>query len=86
MTQKDLGSIFDCIVYIKRDRNAMTLTDQNFVNSCGKARNHRSTKGQQLCCKWKDGSTSWEKLYGFKNCYPVKTSEYDIAHGIEHEP
>ena len=57
VTQKELGSIFDCIVYFKRDRNTMTLTNQNFVKSRGKAKNQRSTKGRQLCCKWKDGST-----------------------------
>ena len=78
--------IFDCIVDFNHDRNAMTLTNERFVDSRGKAQNYRSTKGWQLFCQWKYGSTSQEKLYYFKDCYPEQTSEYDIAQIIDHEP
>ena len=37
--------IFDCIVYFKRERNFMTLTDQRFFDSRGKDQYYRSTKG-----------------------------------------
>ena len=40
--------LFGCIVYFKRDRNAMKITDQKFFNSRGKAHNYRSNKGWQL--------------------------------------
>ena len=29
---------------------------------------------------------SWEKIYGFKNCYPVNTAEYAITQDIDHKP
>ena len=45
---------FDCIVYFKCDRNTMTLTDHNFVESCGKAKNYISTNGWQIYCQQKD--------------------------------
>ena len=64
----------------------MTLTDQKFVESHGKAQNYRPKRGWQLCCQWKYRSTSWEKLYSFNNFYPVQTSNYAISQGIEYEP
>ena len=53
---------FGCVVYFKRDRNAMTLSDNKFLDSCGKAQHYSSTKGWQLCCQRKDGSMSWENI------------------------
>ena len=32
--------LFVCIVDFKSDKNSMTLTDHNFVESCGKAHNY----------------------------------------------
>ena len=63
----------------------MTLAEQNFFDYRGKAQHHSSTNGWQLCCQWKDGSTPWEKLYDFKNCYPVHNSVYTNAQGIDNE-
>ena len=40
----------------------------------------------QICCQWKDGSTSWEKLPELKESHPVQTAEFAVAQGIEHEP
>ena len=37
--------LFDCIVYFKRDRSFIPLSDEKFFDSCGKAQNYRSTKG-----------------------------------------
>ena len=45
-----------------------------------------STVGWQICCEWKDGSTSWEKLSDLKESHPVQTAEYAVAQGIDHEP
>jgi len=36
--------------------------------------------------QWKDGSTSWEKLSDFKECYPTESAEYAVTAGIAHEP
>ena len=46
----------------------------------------RSTKGWSSCVRWKDNSTSWEKLSDLKECYPVETTEFSVAQGIDHEP
>ena len=51
--------LFDCIVDLKHEINDMTLTDQKFVDSRGKAHNYRSTKGWQIFYQWKYRSMSW---------------------------
>ncbi len=45
-----------------------------------------STIGWQVCCKWKDCSTSWENLSGLKESHPLETAEYAVTQGIDHKP
>ncbi len=45
-----------------------------------------STIGWQVCCQWKDGSTSWKNLADLKESHPLWTAEYDVTQGIDHEP
>jgi hypothetical protein len=40
---------------------AVKLPDQKVFSTDGKTYLKRTTIGWQLCCQWKDGSTSWEK-------------------------
>jgi len=46
----------------------------------------KSSAGWQLCCQWKDGSTSWQNLRDLKDTYPIQVAEYAIAQGIADEP
>jgi len=46
----------------------------------------RNTIGWQICCQWKDGSTSWENLFDLKESHPLETAEYAMTIGIDHEP
>ena len=39
-----------------------------------------------ICCKWKDGSTLWEKLSNLKDSHPIQVAQYVIAQGIQYEP
>jgi hypothetical protein len=45
-----------------------------------------STISWQVCCQWKDGSTSCENLADLKESHPLETSEYAVTQGIDHEP
>ena len=38
-----------------------------------------------MCCKWKDGSTSWEKLPNLKELHSIQDTKYAIAQGIQHK-
>ena len=46
----------------------------------------RLTIGWQLCCQWKDGSSSWVNLADLKESYPIEVAEYAKILGIDHEP
>ena len=46
----------------------------------------KMTKGWKLAIKWKDGSTSWERLANMNEAYPIQVAEYAVATGIELMP
>ena len=77
--------LLDSLVDYRKNENALSLEDQKIVVR-GKPSLRRSTVGWQICCEWKDGSTSWEKLSDLKESHPVQTAEYAAAQGIDHEP
>ena len=45
-----------------------------------------TTAGWQLCCQWRDGSTSWESLKLLKESHPIETAEFAVSQGIDREP
>ena len=63
--------LFDAIFDHRNNGNAMTRSEQKFVESKGNQHYKRSTKGWEVCVRWKNGSTTWEKLSDFKERYPV---------------
>jgi hypothetical protein len=65
---------------------AIKLSDQKIVRADGKTYLKHSTIGWQLCCQWKDGSTSWENLADLKESHPIETTKYAKILGIDHEP
>eukprot|EP00804_Cyclotella_cryptica_P030525 CCRYP_020633-RA/>CCRYP_020633-RA protein AED:0.28 eAED:0.28 QI:0/0/0/1/0/0/4/0/472 len=76
--------LFDSFVDFRKDGTALSLADQKVVVK-GRPSLRRTTVGRQLCCQWKDGPTSWEKLSDLKEMHPVQTAEYAVAQGIDHE-
>ena len=78
--------LFDAIIDHKKNDKAMTRAEQTCVDSRGKQQYKRSTKGWDVCVRWKNGSTTWEKLSDFKECYPVQTDEYSAINDIDTEP
>ena len=77
--------LMDCMVGYRYNEHAMTIQGQKIVVK-GRLSLQWSTSVWFICMQWKDGSTSWEKLSDMKECYPVETAEYEVAHGIYHKP
>ena len=69
----------------KVDATATKFADR-FVTVNGQQRLRKTTTGWKLCCEWRDGTTSWERLADLKESYPVEVAEYAVAQGIDHEP
>ena len=63
--------MLDSIVDFRQSTTALCYNDQTFVKN-GQSYKRRSTKGWQLCCQWKDGSTSWQKLADLNNLIRLK--------------
>jgi hypothetical protein len=55
---------------------AIKLSDQKIVRADGKTYLKHSIVGWQLCCQWKDSSTSWENLADLKESHPIDTAKY----------
>ena len=45
-----------------------------------------STRGWELCCEWKDDSSSWQKLSDLKESHPLRVAGFTLATGIADEP
>eukprot|EP00804_Cyclotella_cryptica_P022274 CCRYP_018116-RA/>CCRYP_018116-RA protein AED:0.39 eAED:0.39 QI:0/-1/0/1/-1/1/1/0/189 len=76
----------DAIVDYRKDPSmAVAWKDQVLVID-GKKIVKRSTKGWELCCKWKDSSTSCQKLSDLKEFHPLQVAEFAFAVQIADEP
>ena len=75
----------DIIDHRKRE-TAISLADQDVVRADGRRYRQKTTIGWDLCCQWKDGSTSWEKLSALKESHPVLVAEYAKTLEIDHKP
>ena len=62
-----------------------SLTDQQ-ITAWGRPVTHKTTAGWQICCQWKDASTSWENLSKIKESDPVHIAKFAVAQVIDHEP
>ncbi len=78
--------LFDSIIDHKRLDSAIKPLDQKVVQSDRRTYLRCSTVVWQLCCQWKDGSTSWESLADLKESHPIETAEYAVTSGLGHEP
>jgi hypothetical protein len=61
-------------------------SDQKVVQPDGRTHLKRSAIGWQVCCQWKNCSTSWENLADLKESHPIGTAEYAVTKDIDLEP
>eukprot|EP00804_Cyclotella_cryptica_P021846 CCRYP_000810-RA/>CCRYP_000810-RA protein AED:0.27 eAED:0.27 QI:0/0/0/1/1/1/2/0/468 len=78
--------LLDAIVdYCKYPSVVVSRNDQVTVID-GKKIVKCSIKGWELCCEWKDGSTSWQKLTDLNESHPLQVAEFAFAAQIANEP
>jgi len=56
------------------------------VGSNGNRHRIKTTKGCQLCVRWKDGTTSWETLANLKNSHPLEVSRSAMDRNLLQDP
>ena len=59
----------------KSNHKAVSKSNQ-YVVIRGRQFPRKTTVGWKLYVEWRDGSTSWERLYDMKASYPVLVAEY----------
>ena len=64
--------ILDDLIDHRKSSRALSIEDQNATASRGRNMMRRSTAGWKMCCEWKYGSTSWEKLCDLKESQPLE--------------
>ena len=76
---------FEEIIDHRSDDTALFGEDAMYIKG-GQKVNKMTTRGWELCVRWKDGSTSWVKLKDMKDSNPIETAEYAVAMGIDKMP
>jgi hypothetical protein len=78
--------LLDSIIDHGQLDTAIRPSSQKVIGPDGRTYMKLSTIGWQVCCQWKDGSTSWENLADLKDLHPFETAKYAVTQGIDHEP
>ena len=78
--------LLDAIMDYRKDPSMAVSWNDQVLAVNGKKIVKRSTGGWELCCEWKDGSTSWQKLSDLKESHPLQVAEFAFAAQIADEP
>ena len=75
--------LLEAFVNHRKNGSALSIEGQKMVV---KGQEALGTAGWDMYCKWKDGSTLWEKLSYRNISHPIQVAKYAIVQGIQHEP
>jgi hypothetical protein len=78
--------VLDQITDYRKDDSAISIADGYTVSHNGNRTPKRTTRGWQLLCTWKDGSSDWIALKDLKDSNPIELAEYAVANKIQEEP
>jgi hypothetical protein len=78
--------VLDEIVDHRSDNSAVTIADGYTTGRAGNRIPTITTRGWQLLCQWRDGSSDWIPLVELKDSNPVELAEYAVANKIQEEP
>jgi hypothetical protein len=78
--------VLDEIVDHRSDNSAITIADGYTTGRAGNRIPKITTRGWQLLCQWRDGSSDWIPLVELKDSNPVELAEYAMANRIQEEP
>lgn len=78
--------LLDTFIDYRKTDKALTIEQQTSTDASGRVRRKKTCAGWQLCCQWRDGSTSWQDLALLRNSHPIEVAEYAVAQRIDEEP
>ena len=77
--------LVDEIIDHCKDDTAVPIEDAFYVAN-GNQRRKQTTRGWQLCIRWKDGTTTWMDLKDLKDAEPILVAEYAKTNKLMQEP
>ena len=78
--------LLDAIMDYHKDPSVAVARDTQVTIINGTKIVKCSTGSWELCCEWKDGSTSWQKLSDLKESHPLHVAQFAFAMQIADEP
>ena len=57
-------------------------TENLYIHTPSVKNLRKTTIGWEMCCRWRDGETSWVKLKDIKELYPLDVADYAVANKI----
>jgi hypothetical protein len=75
----------DGIVGHKTDGHAVAHADM-YIKPGSNKQVIKTTIGWHFCVKWKDGTTSWERLANIKETSPVEVAQYAVEKDLQDKP
>jgi hypothetical protein len=78
--------LLDAIIDYHTDPSVAVSRNNQVSVINGKKIVKRTTRGWELWCKWKDDSTSWQKLSDLKESHPLQVDGFAFAMQIANEP
>ena len=70
----------------RKDATAIHITNGYTTTKRGRKIPKTTTKGWQLLCQWRDGTSDWVALKHLKDSNPIQLAEYAVANRIQEEP
>ena len=77
--------LLEAFINHRKNGSILIVEDQKVVIK-GLEILRKSTAGWDICCKWKDRFTSWEKLSNLKELHQIQVAKYALPLGIKCEP
>ena len=81
--QRDL---LDEVIGHRKDGTAITQENGYWIGYNGNKTPKKTTRGWQICVRWKDGTIEWLPLKDIKDSNPIELAEYAVSNQIAEEP
>ena len=78
--------LLDEIIDHRSLKDAIPASEGTYKTKHGAVRKKRTTRGWEICVRWKDGSSDWIALKDLKDSYPIELAEYAAVNKIQGEP
>jgi len=78
--------MFKEIIGHRKTPAALSKEQGYVIGYNGNGHPKRTTKGWDICVKWRNGTSSWLPLKDVKQANPLELAEYAMANKIHEEP